>query len=155
MKSFNPNDEYDVKELANLSAEPWMVNCLKYNPKYVHWGNHEDYMREKDGGWRSPISVDNVAGLFALDDMNECVHFYFRIYRSSKECTACEGSGYNKETYQLSEDWYDFKGTGRKWYHDLTQDEVDALWNEGRLSGRGFPEKPTAEALNEAYKTGM
>ena len=96
-----PEDESDQKELARLNAEPWMVEQLKLNPEYVHWGPHEDYMGGKpDEGWRSPILKDTWTDLigkqpelpeglnegFTLDELNEVVHFYFHLntrhYRS-------------------------------------------------------------------------
>ena len=37
-----PTDEDDMKEVARLEAPTWMVEQLKLNPSYVHWGPHED-----------------------------------------------------------------------------------------------------------------
>lgn len=48
-------------------------------------------------------------------------------------CLFCDGSGLNAESRQISEDWYDFGETGRRWYDKLTQDEVDVLARAGRL----------------------
>lgn len=104
-------------------------------------------------------------------------------------CTACDQSGYNPETRQLSIDWYDnvgfgktwtyeygtgrdgqpadrppwkVLGTTRRWMHDITQDEVQALVDAGRLmdfthtwtKGPGWQKKPgnpvpTAAEVNE------
>jgi len=49
------------------------------------------------------------------------------------ECKTCDGSGLNPETKKLSDDWYDFKGTGRKWCYNINQEEINALIKEGRL----------------------
>lgn len=57
---------------------------------------------------------------------------YINPYRP-QECKTCEGSGLNKETKQIYDDWYDFADTGRKWSNNITQDEVDALIREQRL----------------------
>lgn len=84
---------------------------------------------------------------------------YLNPFQSS-ECKACEGSGYNPETKQIAEDWYDHAGfgvtwgyvyytspdgkpadrppwktwgTSSRWENALTQDEVDALIAAGRL----------------------
>lgn len=88
-------------------------------------------------------------------------------YRS-QECTACKGSGYNPETKRIADDWYDFEGTGREWCHNITQDEVDALIENGRLMdfthnfvrGKGWtkiepPPQITAEMVNEWSKHGL
>jgi hypothetical protein len=59
MRSFDPNDEYDVEELEKLHAEPWMLCLLDLNPEYVSWGPHEDYMwRKEDAGWAAPVTID-------------------------------------------------------------------------------------------------
>jgi hypothetical protein len=52
---------------------------------------------------------------------------------SPEECPDCGGSGYNPETHQISEDYYDFAHTGQRWCDDITQDEVEALVAENRL----------------------
>lgn len=81
-------------------------------------------------------------------------------------CSTCSGSGYNPETKQLSDDWYDHEGFGTCWHYDygidpdgnlaerppwriigetrrwcnrLTQDEVDALHEAGRLTDFTWP----------------
>ena len=113
--------------------------------------------------------------------MDEALH--------SIPCDHCEQSGYNPATRQLSIDWYDnvgfgktwtydygkdrdgqpaerppwrVLGTTKRWMHDLTQDEVQALVDGGRLmdfthtwaKGSGWTKKPgnpvpTAAEVNE------
>lgn len=129
-----PTDEYDFKELKKLNAEQWQIDLLKLNPKYVHWGCFEDYMSTTKEGWASRVIVKNWKELeFRLDDLNELVNFYFKVYRKNHTCEHCDGSDLNKETYQLSEDWYDFEKTGRRWDNKLTDVEVLALAKQGRL----------------------
>jgi hypothetical protein len=111
-------------------------------------------------------------------------------------CDACGGTGWNPAMRQLSDDWYDHAGFGsrwrydyktgldgkpatnppwkvfgksRAWQHQLTQDEVDHLIEEGRLNGyvntwddvaRKWvrdPSKPwpTAEQINHDMHFGM
>lgn len=50
-----------------------------------------------------------------------------------RKCKACDGSGENRATHQIAEDFYDFAGTGRRWCDKITQDEVDALIAHNRL----------------------
>lgn len=140
---------YDEDEIQDLNAEPWMIELLNQNPDYVFWGPHEDYMATKnDSGWNAPIFYGNWGEFnLRLDDLNECVNFYFELERSSVECEACDGQGVNPETLEISRSFYDFEGTGRKWCNSITQDEADHLWNEGRLYD--FKEQPTAEQVNE------
>lgn len=95
------------------------------------------------------------------------------------DCPECECSGYNEATRKIQEDWYDQQAFGvrwwydyktgidgqpagnppwkvfgdcRRWCHSLTQDEVDALVDAGRLWDltRGKPEgyRPTADEVN-------
>ena len=135
MRSYDPEDQWDREELVQLLAEPWMLECLSLNPSYVHWGPGEDYMSTRDQGW-STSSVTPTwreFGPLELDDWNEVVHFYFHVNRDSKACTARDRSGLNPETAQISEDFYDFAGTGRRWRDNITQDEVDALIEGNRL----------------------
>lgn len=52
---------------------------------------------------------------------------------SGLECGACGGSGYSEEMNILMDDWYGFKRPDKKWCHNITQDEVQALIDSGRL----------------------
>lgn len=159
MRSY-PEDADGRKDLAKLKVARWMADLLKLNPDYPHWGPHEDYMWVKGNGWNAPIIVDswkqfNDGEGMMLDDYNECVHFYFEVNRASRDCTACERSGYNPQTHQLQEDWYDFAQTGRRWCDKLTQEEVDVLVARGRLGALRQPDrKPTAEEVNAANRGG-
>lgn len=174
-------NDYDLAELEDLKAEDWMVECLKMNPSYCGWGNFEDYMMEGSGQWSKPWNAPTVQeGLIELDDLNECVNFYFQVTRRNKPCTACEGTCYNPATKQLYDDWYDFAGTGRRWCDKITQDEVVELVKQGRLTEltdrrysydglwhywdreakeqkllEGEPNFPTAEKVNAWAQKGM
>jgi len=136
-KTPEKDNEYDQNRLLELNAKPWQIELLDLNPEYVFWGNYEDYMGDKKSGWREGIEYDTFDEMFKLDDLNELVNFYFEVTRENEQCPFCEGSNYNPETKQLSDDWYDFAGTGRKWSNKLTQDEVDNLVREGRLDVNG------------------
>lgn len=149
-----PSDTFDSERAAELNAPAWMLETLKLNPSYTAWGPHEDYMMSKDGSWSSPIFIDSWSELdWQLNDLNEVVNFYFEVQRDAEDCRQCEGHGLNPATRQLAEDWYDFTDTGRRWCDKLTQHEVDALWDKDRLSS--FPEKPTANAVNDWSRRGM
>ena len=71
-------------------------------------------------------------------------------------------------THQIAEDFYDFAATGRCWRNAITQDEVDALIEAGRLKdftsrfvpGKGWakldpPAVVTAEQVNAAQARGL
>ena len=86
----------------------------------------------------------------------------------SQLCTICDGSGLNPETKQISDDWYAFDDRRRRWSDNITQDEVDALIEHGRLydftsefvPGEGWkdidpPPVVTAEIVNEWSKNGL
>ncbi len=157
---------YDEDEIAELNAEQWQINLLKLNPEYVHWGPYEDYMTEKKAQWSSGIFEDSWQdfGPWSLDDLNELVNFYFEVNRASKDCPDCDGTGYGPETKILSDEWYSFgkeewvniDGTRRynslAHSNNITQIEVDALWEAKRL--RDFKEKPTPEQVNEWNQKG-
>lgn len=82
---------------------------------------------------------------------------------SSQKCSVCDGSGQNPATKKIADDWYDFARTGARWNDKITQDEVQALVDGGRLmdwthtwaAGEGWKQKdppyvPTAEEVNAA-----
>ena len=52
---------------------------------------------------------------------------------SGLACAACGGIGESSEVQVLSEDWYGFERPEKRWCHDITQDEVQALIDAGRL----------------------
>lgn len=144
---------FDQEELAELNAEPWMVEAIKLNPPYVHWGPHEDYMgKGEDKGWEAPVLLEGWSSFgWQLDELNECVNFYFSVERDSVECEACGGECYNPATARISRAFYDFEGTGRRRCDKITQDEADHLWEQGRLRLR-FQERPSAEDVNTAER---
>lgn len=85
----------------------------------------------------------------------------------AQECKVCKGSGHNPETKQISDDWYDFANSGRRWDKSITQDEVNALVEHGRLwdftrtwiPGEGWVDKdppyiPTADEVNRWSRHG-
>lgn len=87
-------------------------------------------------------------------------------YQYQSECHYCDGTGYNPETKKLADAWYDFEHTGARWCDKITQDEVEALVEGGRLMDfthfwtkeKGWQEKepkymPTAEEVN-AWESG-
>lgn len=153
---YYPENKYDWEEIERLglNKDDWKINALKINPDYCSWGNYEDYMNKKEKSWEDPVELENVNQLWELDELNELVNFYFEIYKKSEDCKECEGTGYNKETLQISKDWYDFDNKGTRWCDKITQDEVEALWNEGRLKF-DFKEIPTAEEINKREKSGF
>lgn len=129
-----PEDKYDFENLETLNVDEWQLEALKMNPSYPHWGPYEDYM-SGGKGWAENQFFDTWQdfGPWNLDELNECVHFYFYLWRKNHECADCEGSGLNPETKAISDAFYDFEGTGQRWCAAITQDEVEALVKQGRL----------------------
>lgn len=86
---------------------------------------------------------------------------YLNPYHSIR-CKACEGTGLNPATLKLSNDWYSFdkveyvalnenrRYNNLAWQYHLTQVEVDALVESGRL--RELGNNPTPEEVNEWAK---
>jgi len=80
---------------------------------------------------------------------------YLNPYRSIS-CPACDGSGLNPETKRLEDNWYTYSNhDGQEgWRHRLEQEDVDVLWNSGRLK-HDFAEKPSAEEVNKWSRHGI
>jgi hypothetical protein len=141
-----PESKTDIEELNELNAEQWQIDLLKFNPSYVYWGNTEDYMSEKDVGWRSRSDLKAFSEMFEIDDLNECVNFYFEVYRKHHDCEKCERTGLNEATKKLNDDWYSFEKQDWKylpkgkrynnfaWQYHLTEIEIEALVKAGRLN---------------------
>lgn len=69
---------------------------------------------------------------------------------SSQNCKSCEGSGLNKETKKLSDDWYTHLRTDGKegWGMHLEQEDVQALIDKDRLwDFTRRPRTPKQEAI--------
>lgn len=126
----------DTEEVKQLNAAEWQLDLLKLNPKYVYWGCFEDYMSDDKSGWSSRVIQKDWAehSNWKLDELNELVNFYFQVYRKNHTCEDCEGTGLNPATKTISDDWYDFAKTGRRWDTKITDVEVAALMESGRIS---------------------
>jgi hypothetical protein len=125
---------YDEEESTRIGAEPWQIDLLKMNPEYVSWGPHEDYMCDKNSGWRAPCMVASWKEMWGLNDLNECANFYFEVDRDAKECPDCGGNGYHPEAQEVVNGFYShMNNRGENWHNNITQDEVVALVDAGRL----------------------
>jgi len=138
-------DKYDAQE---INASQWQLDLLQLNPDYVSWGPHEDYMWKDGQGWDSSKYFNSWKdfGPWQLNDLNECVNFYFEVTRESHECEHCTGIGLNQETKKLSDEWYSSNNTryvslgncrrynDNAWKYHLTEVEIEALVEGGRLT---------------------
>ncbi len=127
--------EYNEDDISELNADQWQIELLALNPEYTCWGPYEDYMCGDGSGWdkRSLFDSWESFGPWELDELNECVNFYFKINRENKKCSHCDSSGYSPEAKVISDAWYDFEKKGTCWHNKITQDEVQALVDDGRL----------------------
>lgn len=145
---------FDQEELDKLNASPWQAQLLGLNPPYIGWGPREDYMWKEEGGWdsRQIFPTWKEFGPWGLDDLNECVNFYFSVNRKSKTCDVCGGNGYHPDAQEVVNSFYaHMNPAGEHWNDKITEDEVEALLKAGRL--KHFPckgETPTAEEVNAA-----
>lgn len=142
---------YDQEDAERINAEQWQLDLLKLNPEYVHWGPYEDYMI-KESGWDSRQFFDDwdSFGPWELDDLNECVNFYFSVERKSEECKTCRGNGYHPDAQNVVNTFYaHMNDRGIHWNDKITQDELDALVKEGRIK-KGI----TLEEVNNQNKPG-
>lgn len=160
---------YDLDEAKRLNAKHWQLDLLKANPEYVHWGPHEDYMSNTGEGWNGRVIKATWAdfGPWALDELNECVNFYFSVQRASVDCIHCGGNGYHPKAQRIVNTFYGHQchqigvPESEAWHDKITQDEVQALVDAGRLldftheftAGEGWKRKepavvPTAAEVN-------
>lgn len=146
MRTVPADDDRDDVDVLN--AEPWMLDLLALNPSYVFWGPHEDYMWKTGSGWDARVILARWSDMWPLDELNECVNFYFSVERASVKCEACDGSGHNHATKRISDSFYAHDGVGPRWDDQITDDEVDALWAKGRLTHDFKDGKPTAAQVN-------
>jgi len=160
MRSYEETDKYDAEEALKIGALPWQLEILKLNPSYTCWGPHEDYMIN-NGQWSQPIirATWKEFGPWELDELNECVNFYFSVERASKQCPICDGNGYHADAQRVVNTFYAHSNPeGEHWNDNITQDEVQALVNEGRLRdfthGKPAGYIPTAEEVNQANRRG-
>jgi hypothetical protein len=152
MRSYDPNNKWDREELARMNASPWQVAMLSVNPEYTGWGPHEDYMCGERDGWDSKqmFATWKAFGPWALDDLNECVNFYFELRRESVQCPTCEdGNGYHPSAQEIVNTFYEHQchargiPSARAWHDKITEDEAKAL-----IDARRFSAHETALSIN-------
>lgn len=93
---------------------------------------------------------------------------YINPYPGPLTCDLCDRSGYNAVTNQIANDFYDHDGGSHRWCDSITQDEVQALVDEGRLmdfthtwkQGEGWKRRedgyiPTADEVNVWNQRGL
>lgn len=118
-----PTTDDERREAEELGAQPWMLDVLACNPSYVSWGPHEDYMMVKsaqetdfdakhhlDGGWASRVLLKTWSAFqpdWSLNELNECVNFYFTIVRDSEPCSICGGDGMHPDAKWVNDSWYE------------------------------------------------
>ncbi|MFZ2306801.1 MAG: hypothetical protein WAW73_20195 [Rhodoferax sp.] len=144
---------FDAEEAAKLNAKPWQVALLDANPSYLGWGPHEDYMCGDKGGWdsRQIVATWEEFGPWNLDDLNECVNFYFEVNRASEDCKHCDGNGYHQDAQIIVNTFYRHQcAPGQTpWNDKITEDEADALIAAGRAKAG-----ETAATINAAQHGG-
>lgn len=103
-----PEDDSDRKDLAEMMVEPWMAECLKLNPEYVHWSVGDDFMKPVSEDWDGGRKYKNWKdfGPWELNDLNELVHFAFELHRDSKDCETCAATGYSPDAQWVEKSWY-------------------------------------------------
>lgn len=154
-----PDDEYDEKELERLNADPWMVEQLSLNPDYTCWGPHEDYMFTKGDGWNAPIEMARWSDMFGLDDMNECVHFYFQINRASEPCGVCGDNGYSPDAQWVTESFYSHSSPFKlQTARELQSRAIMEGFGGGRrvepvLGHGGYPDEATIARYGDAFRS--
>ncbi|MFI5296879.1 MAG: hypothetical protein ACHREM_02180 [Polyangiales bacterium] len=136
MRSYDPNDQDDVRDMKKLAPSAWMLEALELNPAYVHWGPGDDYMLNGDAchGWARAVEYASWKDHeITLDELNEVVHFYFEVARDADECARCGGNGEAPEAKALRTKLWGPKGR-RSHVSELVASELRVLIAEKRLS---------------------
>lgn len=148
----------DDDEAKRLNAHPWQLALLKANPAYCSWGPHEDYMVVRGEGWNSPQTLATWAdfGPWALDDLNECVNFYFEVNRDSRQCDACGGTGTHIDAQWVSESFYSHSSPFKhQSLREIQAEAVMAQFGPGptRLLGYGrYPSIDLLQRYGQAFR---
>jgi len=151
------DDEYDRTEVEEIGAKRWMLDALRFNPSYMGWGPHEDYMAQRPGedhGWRSNVFVDDWPSFkWEPDDLNIIANFYFHIDRESRPCEACGGTGLSPDAQWVFNSWYRHKSP---FYQQNLDDVRVSLFMEhicGGVSAEGTVKAGQATASQTAPGT--
>jgi hypothetical protein len=141
----------DDDEAKRLNAHPWQLALLKANPAYCSWGPHEDYMIVKGDGWNTPMVKPTWADFaphFHLDDLNECVNFYFEVNRASEECKACGGNGTHIDAQWVSKSFYSHSSPfKRQSLREQQAEAVMAQFGAGPTRLLGYGGYPSVDLL--------
>lgn len=106
---------------------------------YIGWCPHVDAMATGESkGWSSTQDLkaeEFIDQWLPIDpDYNAIIDFFFVRQTPTRECETCGGSGYNAETQNIADAYYDFEETGNRWCDKLTDDEIEALMEYRKLS---------------------
>jgi len=94
---------------------------------YVGWGPEEDYTCEPG---RTVYHATWQDFLGAVQTPAREIHdFYFEHHVESEDCACCAGSGKNEKYAELERNFHGPRGWGK----NLSQEEIDALAEAGRL----------------------
>ena len=132
-------------ESEELNAPPWQIELLNQNSELCHEGLRSGCpMCQKEDAWTAPIiyaTWNSFSEALGLSKYKEVSLFCFSASRDKLACESCNGAGLTPEAQKLTDDWDD-------WSYSLTQDEIDALWEENRLRDF-FKEKPTEAEMQK------
>ena len=86
---------------------------------YIGWCPHVDAMATGESkGWSSTQDLkaeEFIDQWLPFDpDYNAIVDFFFVRETPARECETCGGSGYNAETQNIADAYYDFEETGNR-----------------------------------------
>lgn len=150
---------FDEDDAKRVNAESWQLALLNHNPSYCSWGPHEDYMWKEKGGWDSRQIVATWAEFvpdWGLNDLNECVNFYFEVTRASEDCKTCGGNGYHPDAQWISESFYRHSSP---FTHSTVGEEQAKAVMQGfgstfnNLHGRGaYPTRETFARYGNAFR---
>lgn len=100
--------------------------------------------------------------------LDETWNGYINPYPEPPECDVCGGTGYNPETKQLADEYYNHKDRSHAWFDKLTQEEIQTLadgedliiFTHKPVPGGGWERRedgyiPTADEVNEHQRKGF
>lgn len=72
------SDEIEEFKRNKIKLEDWKLDLIKLNAHYISWGCFEDYMYCSQG-WAGKIILKTFDQMWSLNELNECINYYFDI----------------------------------------------------------------------------